>query len=148
MNANADLAQLAEVAERLRAEVLSPAVIAKATGHAVSTISRDRAEKDLIDWKARDLLLLARSCPELGRAIIAFLGGQPIEHGDPSAVPESLRQDARASAHAEVTIRDALIDGNLTCREIDRIRIALAQRNAANQALDLALRAARRTAKP
>ncbi len=145
---NHDLSQVAEAIERIRVDVLSPASIARATGHPVSTISRDRADKPIIDWKARDVLLLARSCPELGQAIIAFLGGQPIEHGDADAVPASLRLDARASAHADVTIRDALVDGNLTCREIDRIRTALAERGAANHALDLALRAARRTAKP
>jgi hypothetical protein len=148
VNATGDLSLLAEQIERARADVLSPAAIARATGHPVSTISRDRAEKPIIDWKARDLLLLARACPEIAAALRAYLDQQPQELGQAEAVPADLSRDVRATGRVDQTIRDALADGVLRAREIDDIRTALATRRTSDAQLDRDLRAARRTAKP
>jgi hypothetical protein len=143
-----DLSHVAEQFERIRADVLSPAGIARATGHPVSTISRDRAGKPVIDWKARDLLLLARACPEIAAALRAYLDQQPQELGHAEAVPADLSRDVRATGRVDQTIRDALSDGVLRAREIDDIRTALAARRSSDAQLDRNLRAARRTAKP
>jgi hypothetical protein len=145
---NPDLSTVAEAIERIRADVLSPASIARATGHPVSTISRDRAEKPVIDWKARDLLLLARACPEIAAALRAYLDQQPQELGHADAVPADLSRDVRATGRVDQTIRDALADGVLRAHEIDDIRTAVAARRTSDAQLDRDLRAARRTAKP
>jgi hypothetical protein len=129
-------------------DVLAPAAIARATGHPVSTISRDRADKPVIDWKARDLLLLARACPEISAALRAYLDGRSQDLGSAAAVPADLSRDVRATGLVDQTIRDALSDGRLSAREIDDIRAALAMRRASDADLDRDLRAARRTAKP
>ena len=148
MNATPDLSLVAEAIERIRADVLSPATIARATGHPVSTISRDRAEKPIVDWKARDLLLLARECPEIAAALRAYLDRQPQEMGDGTAVPAGLMRDVRATGMVDQRIRDGLADGMLNAREIDEIRTAIAARRTSDTLLDRDLRAARRTAKP
>jgi hypothetical protein len=148
VNATTDLSTLAESIERIRVDVLSPSAIAHATGHPVSTISRDRAEKPIIDWKARDLLLLAHACPEIAAVLHAYIDHQVIEHGNAHAVPADLSRDVRATGRVDQTVRDALVDGRLSIREIDDIRAAIAQRRASDAELDRDLRAARRTAKP
>jgi hypothetical protein len=143
-----DLSQVAEQFERIRADVLSPAAIARATGHPVSTISRDRASKPIVDWKARDLLLLARACPEIAAALHDYIERRPLDLGDASAVPADLSRDVRATGAVDQVIRDSLSDGRLSAREIDEIRAAIAQRSASDAILDRDLRAARRTARP
>jgi hypothetical protein len=148
MNATTDLSTFAESIERIRVDVLSPSAIAHATGHPVSTISRDRADKPIIDWKARDLLLLAHACPEIAAVLRAYLDHQAIEHGNAQAVPSDLSRDVRATGRVDQAIRDGLVDGRLTVREIDAIRAALAQRRASDAELDRDLCAARRQAKP
>jgi hypothetical protein len=148
MNITADLSQLAEAIERIRQEVLAPGSIARATGHPVSTISRDRAEKPLIDWKTRDILLLARACPEITEALLAFLQLVPQTIGQAHQVQADLSRDVRATGLVDQRIRDGLCDGRLTAREIDEIRAALAMRRTSDAELDRDLRAARRTAAP
>jgi hypothetical protein len=148
MSATDDLSMVAEMLERIRADVLAPAAIARATGHPVSTISRDRANKPIVDWKARDLLLLARACPEIAIALHDYVDRRPLDLGDALAVPADLSRDVRASGAVDQVIRDSLVDGRLSAREIDDIRAAIAQRRTSDAALDRDLRAARRTAKP
>jgi hypothetical protein len=148
MNATIELSQVAEAIERVRVDVLAPAAIARATGHPVSTISRDRADKAIIDWKARDLLLLARACPEIAAALRSYLDGRSPELGSAEAVPADLSRDVRATGLVDQTIRDALADGRLSVGEIDAIRQSLAARRASDAQLDQDLRAARRNAKP
>ena len=146
MSATDDLSQVAEMFERIRADVLAPAAIARATGHPVSTISRDRANKPIVDWKARDLLLLARACPEIAIALHDYVDRRPLDLGDALAVPADLSRDVRATSAVDQSIRDALVDGRLSVGDIDAIRAAIAARRVTDAQLDLDLRAARRNA--
>lgn len=148
MNATSLLSSFATAAERIRHEVLSPAAIAKATGHAVSTISRDRAEKSIMEWKASDLLLVALASPDLRAALRAICDGQEPEGGDPSRVQADLLRDVRTTADVEERIRSALLDGVLRVNEIDEILDAIAARRTSDAQLARDLRAARRTARP
>lgn len=148
MNATAELSQFAEAAETIRRDVLTPAAIAHATGHPVSTISRDRAQKALIDWRARDLLLLVRSCPELLAALIAYCQGHKPERGDDRQVPVDLVAEVRATSRVAEAIRIALADQRLTVREIDDVLDELAFRRRVDATLARDLRALRRTSRP
>lgn len=148
MNATTLLSAFATAAERIRHEVLSPAAIAKATGHAVSTISRDRAEKPILEWKASDLLLVALASPDLRAALRAICDGQEPEGGDPGRIQADLVRDVHATADVEEHIRTALVDGVLRAGEIDEILDAIAKRRLSDAQLARDLRAARRTARP
>lgn len=148
MNATSLLSAFATAAERIRHEVLSPAAIAKATGHAVSTISRDRAEKSIMEWKASDLLLVALASPDLRAALRAICDGQEPDGGDPTRVQADLLRDVRATADVEERIRSALLDGVLRAIEIDEILDAIAARRTSDAQLARDLRAARRMARP
>ena len=147
MNATADLSALADAIEAVRAD-LSASAVARATGHAVSAITRDRASKQLLDWPTRDVLLLARACPELGTAIAAWIAGKPIDQGDAAHVFDAIRADVRATGELNNRVADALADNELRAREIDAIRAALAERMASDAQLDRNLRARRRMARP
>ncbi len=148
MNASADLSQLAEGLERLRADATTPAACAKATGHAISTISRDRATKQLIDWPWRDGLLIARAVPEINTALIAFHNGRALDLGSKDKVAEDLVAEVEASNDVALRIRSGLADNELRVQEIDAIVAAVKKRQAADACLISDMRALRRTARP
>jgi hypothetical protein len=148
MTATADLSVVADAIERLRSDTLTPAACARATGHAISTFSRDRADRPAIDWYARDLLLIARAHPELAALLRAYLDGRAPEVGAAADLPDALKQEVRASATVAERIRDALADGQWRRCEIDLVIDAVRQRQRRDAVLMRDLRAAARSAKP
>lgn len=147
MNATAALAAVAQSLEDIR-EAESAAALARASGHPTSTISRDRVARPIIDWPARDLLLLARALPQVRSAVELYLADRPQKSGATESLPEALRRDGKATHLVDEAIRDGLLDGRLTVREINEILTAIAARRQAGLQLERDLRAARRQARP
>ena len=127
-HATSDLSAVAQVLEDLRLVRLSMTEIAKTTGHATSAITRDRVNKAVIDWPARDVLLLARANADARTAVSAFINNQVVPSGDDRRVPSDLITEAVDSGAVGSRIREAMADGELSCRDIDGIVDALERR--------------------